>query len=223
MTIDYEEFLKGFCVVVPEHKEVKKNEEGLLIIEPKSYVNPTSTFDAEFAKSQLGVDSVDELVEMATNFVVETDKEAQKGLSMALQARDLNKTIETTRKALVRPHIDFQKSLKTFADAFRMKLQEIEESLQKKVEDYQQKRKEDLKEHGIDDASFDTLSVEEGSSTTKTTWEFKLDDIEKVPMQYLQLNEKLVKEAIKLGHREIPGIEIFEVKKKRYKLKGAKK
>ena len=232
--MDYKNFLQGFeepTNSAEEHEEqtlLWENDGNFLeksgnFTETERNYSEISVFDVELAKSKLDVNSVNELVEKAHSFVIETDEEAQKGLSMALQARDLGRTIEETRKSIVRPHIDFQKSITEFAKDFQSKLKEIEGSLQKKIENYQEKRKQSLKEQGIDDSSFDNLSVDEGSTTTKKAWDFKLDNIALVPLQYLQLNEKLIKEEIKLGNRNIPGIKIFEVEKKQLRLKGRRK
>lgn len=41
-------------------------------------------------------------------------------------------------------------------------------------------------------------------------WTHELEDISKVPLEYLLLNEQKVRQAIKLGIRNIPGVKIFE-------------
>jgi hypothetical protein len=41
-------------------------------------------------------------------------------------------------------------------------------------------------------------------------WDYKVADISLVPRDYLILNEKAVKAAIKGGILNIPGLEIFE-------------
>lgn len=45
----------------------------------------------------------------------------------------------------------------------------------------------------------------------KTEKKFRVVDISKVPLKYLQLNEEAVKADVKLGVNEIAGLEIFEV------------
>lgn len=48
------------------------------------------------------------------------------------------------------------------------------------------------------------------SKSIRLYWTFELTDINKVPIDYLMLNEKKVKDAIGSGVREIPGISIFQ-------------
>ena len=43
---------------------------------------------------------------------------------------------------------------------------------------------------------------------TRTVWEYEIEDLSKVPIEFLQLNESLVKATIK--HRDIPGLRRFE-------------
>ena len=59
----------------------------------------------------------------------------------------------------------------------------------------------------------DGIKTETGTSYTKKQWVFELEDLMKVPIEYLMLNEKKVKDNIKAGVRNIFGIKIFEEKK----------
>jgi len=50
-----------------------------------------------------------------------------------------------------------------------------------------------------------------GTSTIKMVWNFKIVDASKIPKDYLIVNEKMIKDAIKNhGIRSIAGVEIFE-------------
>jgi len=52
--------------------------------------------------------------------------------------------------------------------------------------------------------------TENGSSFVKKTWTFILEDLNKVSKEYMVLDERKVREAIKNGVRSIDGIKIFE-------------
>lgn len=47
-------------------------------------------------------------------------------------------------------------------------------------------------------------------SGVRKTWTFRVTDLEKVPVEYLSVNEKAIRDSIRDGRREIPGIEIFQ-------------
>lgn len=49
-----------------------------------------------------------------------------------------------------------------------------------------------------------------GSSSTRKTWKYRLVDVTKVPVQFLQLDDQAIRAEIRGGVRTIPGLEIFE-------------
>jgi len=58
--------------------------------------------------------------------------------------------------------------------------------------------------------SRDTIKTASGSAKTKLKWTFELEDIKKVPAEYILLDEKKIKHLIEAGFREIAGIRIFQ-------------
>ena len=52
--------------------------------------------------------------------------------------------------------------------------------------------------------------TENGTASQVTTWEFELVDAIQVPREYLTVNEQLIRQAVRNGVREIPGVRIFE-------------
>lgn len=57
------------------------------------------------------------------------------------------------------------------------------------------------------------IRTESGSANFGTEWIYELEDITKVPADYLIVNDQKAKAAIKAGIREIPGLKIKEVPK----------
>ena len=54
------------------------------------------------------------------------------------------------------------------------------------------------------------VRTESGSAHQRMTWEFEIEDATKVPRAYLAIDEKLIRQAVKAGIRQIPGVRIFE-------------
>ncbi len=52
-----------------------------------------------------------------------------------------------------------------------------------------------------------------GSAHQRTEWTFQVEDEALVPREYLVVSEKLIREAVKKGIRQIPGIRIYEEQK----------
>jgi len=181
-----------------------------------------NVFDIEVAKSRLGVDKVNELVQRASGFCIETDVEAEQGLSLALSTRKLKKDIEKNRKELTEPALKFQRTCIAIEKEYTEQLSDVESELLCLVEIYQEDRKLAMQESGIIDESFDNLKTEMGTSSIKSYFEYKIVDIEKIPKKYLKIDSKKVQEDVKNGIRNIEGLEIFEVKKHQFRLKSGR-
>jgi len=96
-------------------------------------------------------------------------------------------------------------------------LRRIEEEKRKKEEELKAKlaAEEEIKPEEVQE--FKEIRAEEqklqsapAPSGIRKQWTFELVDLNKVPHQYLMLDEAKVKAAIKLGVRDIPGIRIFQ-------------
>lgn len=214
--IDYDKVFEEMPTLEP-----KVNLEGQTLIctgAPKRV-----DFDVSVTKSEMGENKVREIVEKAEGFIVETDEEAQKGLSIALSARRRGKEISKLRKRLTEPALRFQKEAIKIEKEFTDQLDQVERDLFEKIEIYQEQRKASLATNNIIDDSFDKLKVDLGSSSVISYFEFKIENFDEIPKQYLKLDEKKLKEDIKNGIRNVPGVEIFEIKKKQYRLNGSKK
>lgn len=57
--------------------------------------------------------------------------------------------------------------------------------------------------------SQDTATTAKGTSV-RTTWDFEITAPNSVPRELCSPDEKLIRAAVKLGHREIPGVRVFE-------------
>lgn len=70
----------------------------------------------------------------------------------------------------------------------------------------------EAKQNKIIDATAKQAEINQSSanSVVRKVWAFRLLDLSKVPLQYLQLNETAVRNAIKAGERNIEGLEIFQ-------------
>lgn len=61
-------------------------------------------------------------------------------------------------------------------------------------------------------AIINTQKVEAPSGTIsrRKIWKWELEDINKVPLKYMTIDEKLINQAVRSGIRAIPGIRIYE-------------
>lgn len=70
----------------------------------------------------------------------------------------------------------------------------------------------EAKQNKLIDATAKQAEINQSSanSVVRNVWAFRLNDLSKVPLQYIQLNETAVRNAIKAGERNIAGLEIFQ-------------
>lgn len=70
----------------------------------------------------------------------------------------------------------------------------------------------EAKQNKLIDATAKQTEINQSSanSVVRKVWAFRLTDLSKVPLQYIQLNETAVRNAIKAGERNIAGLEIFQ-------------
>lgn len=146
--------------------------------------------------------SVFEAMKAKLNNEITDEESARQALSCCLQARKLKNKVESSRKEIVRPHLDFQKAVMTMAKEILKGFEEIEVDFEKKVIAWMEEQKENPF------TRIDEISVDDGSISCKTVLSYQIIDENIVPREFLAIDDKKVKEAMAKGYRNIPGLEI---------------
>lgn len=158
---------------------------------------------------------VQEFIEsLPENYEVVCENTAKQALSYSLQARKLKTRIEESRKEIIRPHIDFQKSIMKFAKDFYEKLDLIELSLKEQISDWMKTQKENPFD------CFDEIEVEDGKISMKKFWDFEIENPLLIPHEFLKPDEEKIKKYIASGIRNIPGIKIFKYESAQMRVKN---
>ena len=76
------------------------------------------------------------LIARASDHEVVNEESASQALSMSLQARKIRKQLDETRLSIVRPHLDFQKAINKIVKEYEAKLEQIENNLKNKLDEY---------------------------------------------------------------------------------------
>lgn len=172
---------------------------------------------------------VEQLVQYAKDYDVCSKWAAEEALTIATSSRDLFKKIEAARKEIIEPARRFTNRVNDTAKVFTEKLQEVESVIKAKIDAWkadvarEQAEKEAeakllAKSLNVDIIPFveettHRIKTEGATSYEKTIWKFDLQDISKVPLEFLTINEKLVDGCIKSGMRDIPGLRIYSEQK----------
>jgi len=94
-----------------------------------------------------------------------------------------------------------------------------EERARKEAEELQRKMEEEAKKKDTGQVIIPpvvaqtpptTMTAKNGSATVRKIWDFEIEDETKIPREYLCVDSVKIRQAIKEGVREIPGIKIFQ-------------
>lgn len=152
----------------------------------------------------------------ADSLEVSTELDARTAVSMALKARKCKQQVDASRKEIVKPFFEYHKAINKIVKDLDGTFEQIEEALRQKLNEYNDKRKEQPFENLIDLE----IKVEDGVLYTQKKWDFNIDDSRLVPPEYMIIDERKIKEAISSGVRNIPGVSIFEKKELVMKIKN---
>lgn len=148
------------------------------------------------------------------NIDVVCEDTAKQALSYSLQARKIKNQIETSRKEIVRPHVDFQKAVMKFAKDMSEKMDHIETNLHVKIADWMKKQKDNPF------TMVDEIEVEDGKISSKAAWDFVFEDESAIPREFLIVDEAAIKKAVAAGIRNIPGVKIFSYETTQMRVKN---
>lgn len=184
-------------------------------------------FQAELAKYKR---EIDRYATHAKALIIGCDETDREAVSLAGEMRKLYKRIESVREEIIKPAKDFVKKVNLLAGGYTDQLDECARLLAAKSGAYKAqliaKQEAELAEQAaimealgltqtapvqIEEVTAST-KTEHGSTYQLTSWQIEVTDISKVPAQYLMVNEKAVKAALKAGVNEIPGIKATEIK-----------
>lgn len=178
---------------------------------------------------------VDQLVGMAERQPVENERTAKMAVAVIERCSKRRKTLDEARTAAVKPLNDqvkeingrFQpeiKRLKAAEDTLKGRVLAYQREVRRRAEEAARKAREEQMRQEAEarknarpapppppppDPAAATKAALSGLKTRKT-WTFQVEDLSQVPVGYLQLNETAVRQAIREGAREIPGLRIFE-------------
>ena len=170
---------------------------------------------------------VSPVIARAREYVVENVEDVENASTFLKEIRDIEKTIEDKRTTLTKP---LNQSLKNINDMFKRASQPLAEArnlvgnkiLSWKIKESDRRAKEEERRRKIQEAHEKkghqvsapayVAPVENkiGNVQTVKRWTFEVVDFSKVPEKFKMADELGIKEAIRDGIREIPGVKIYQ-------------
>jgi hypothetical protein len=171
----------------------------------------------------------------ARKVAILSNDDATSNLEFAGEMRKLAKKIDASKKEITAPAREFIAKMNNLSSGYVEKLNEAIDIISSKIGSYNseqiERQRNELEALAIIEEAagiktdYSVIPIKENVKTalasTYQTIEYEIDieDFSKIPTEYLMLNEALVKQAIKSGRDEIPGLRITEKKVTRIRTK----
>lgn len=185
----------------------------------------------------------------AEKHIVDSDESAGVAVGMVTQSKGFVKKLDALHKKITDPFQKFKSGIDGFRKSHKDDFLKIEKILTPKIAEFNRKKRAEAEKKAEDqrkaqaeiqkklDAEAkkekrepvkaapvvvqepEKIKTDSGTATGKLEWTHELEDITKVPAEYLLLDEKKIKHLVKAGIREIPGIKIFQQEKINYRSK----
>lgn len=140
----------------------------------------------------------------SSNFLISDFNSAKNALSMSLQARKLKTSLDKSKAEIMRPVLDYQKSINKIVKDFQSTLIQIEDKLKNSIKDWISVQNKNPFEQIQD------IEVEDGKLFYKKVWQYKIVNLDEIPDKYFILDESLLQNDIDSGIRHIKGVEVFQ-------------
>lgn len=160
---------------------------------------------------------------------LQNDQECQDAAAILVQVQSRIKYIEDTRKGFVKPLNDHVKNINAFFKGPRAHYERAKQALTAQINNYNARKEaerqqamavaQQMNDAGDVDGFYMQTQIAHDAAApilpqvhNRTTWVFEVEDISKVPLQFLQVNEKAVRAYVQQFKEEakIPGIKVFQ-------------
>ncbi len=154
------------------------------------------------------------LFDQSNSLEVIDEESSKQALSMALQSRKLEQTVNSSRKKILQPYTDYIKDFNTIVKDIQEKLKNMELDLRYKIEKYLVNQNENPF------STVNEIKVEDGSLKFHEEWDFEIIDERLIPDDCKEISEIRIQNLIENGIRHISGVRIFKTTKTTMRIKN---
>lgn len=178
-----------------------------------------------------------QLVLQADTFTIETEAQLNEASELLRKIKTAYKTVEERRtfvvkplndqirningwfKSITEPLVQAEDILKRKVLTFRQEQERIRLAEQKRLEEEAAKKQAEInklaEQKGVEAPVLNVPKLAEldktvNTSTIKKVWTFEVTDLNLIPREYLVVDETKIRNAVREGVRNIPGVKIFE-------------
>lgn len=205
------------------------------VLAPQITMQQGNPFDIEAVKRGLAVyeHAIVQMQGFLNNLEVTDAKSAELAVELGTTAKKAINSLEKVRKGVIESPYSFVRTVNNLAKYYKEQLQPIEKEAKRKYSAYQaelerqrleverlEAKKAQAKQATTDEVVTTVATPEApkathaktGTASTRNKWQFEITDPTQIPVEYLMVDEKKIRQAVKDGVREIAGVRIFEEK-----------
>lgn len=168
---------------------------------------------------------IEKVLKEITDLKVNDDDSSQKGAEMLSRLKKAKDALEKKRKEITKPLVDEKRDIDNYFKTFTVPVEEAERKMRGKMQVFlsakaeqerkaQEKLAKKAEKSGIELMEVpvvpQAVQTEQGSVSTRKVWKYEITDVNVIPGKYFVLDERLIRDDIKAGVREIKGVRIFE-------------
>lgn len=130
---------------------------------------------------------------------IHNEKDLKEVLTDLIEFRKAKKRLKDQKKEALQPATEFKKSIEDEFEKHEIWLDSLEHVALSKIWEY------------CDNIAFDEpVRVDNGYMKKEKVWSWEVENIDKVPVEFLKIDYAEVEKQIKMGIRNIPGINIHQ-------------
>lgn len=146
--------------------------------------------------------SINGLTASAAGLSIESKEDAEHALDLACTAIDLADDIKVIKDSLTAPSKQFISEVNDAAEIYTNRLLDVKKAVVEQIEWWK-----------LGTSEVGELRTSNIMAYDKSDFVFQVTDLEAIPKEYLVVDEKKVKEAMKVGVATIPGLQIVKTTK----------
>ena len=167
-----------------------------LTIPSKGSISPSDDMRNKFMFSINGVTA------SAVDLSIESREDAEYALDLACRAIDLADDIKAIKDSLTAPSKQFISEVNDAAEIYTNRLLDVKKTVIEQIEWWK-----------LGTSEVGELRTSNIMAYDKSDFVFQVTDLEAIPKEYLVVDEKKIKEAMKGGVASIPGLQIVKTTK----------
>lgn len=139
----------------------------------------------------------------AENYSIVDQESLEGAIDFLGKVKEAHDRVERTRKFFTKPLLDLKRTFDERFSPTADELEKAEASLKKKMTDYRLTLPSNA-------TAPTTAKTADAKATFVKVWKYRVSEPDRVPPEYMKVDEDKIAKVVKAGIRNIPGVKIWE-------------